>query len=153
MKIFWIVIANFEKAYIYSVNGSDMKIELIKSFSHVESKFKKSDLVSDRPGHYVKGSSNSIRGSYAMTTDPKDLEIDNFAKKICFILEKGRVNNNYTDLIIVAEPSFCGTIKKMSHKNLIKIIKYNLNKDYANYPKNKLKSIIKTDIINALPLN
>lgn len=138
-KNIWVIIANTEKAYIYSITYEENKFKLIKKLTHKESRLKKQDLVSDRPGHYVR-SCNKSRGSYTETTDPKLLEIKNFVQQICGFLEKGRRTNLYVGLVIVANPRLYGLIKQTASKSLEKLIKYHIAKDYVGAQKRILQS-------------
>lgn len=150
-KNIWVMIANTEKAYIYSIAYEKTKFKLIKKLTHKESRLKKQDLVSDRPGHYVR-SCNKSRGSYAETTDPKLLEIQNFVQQICCFLEKGRTNDLYVGLIIIANPRLYGLVKQSASKPLKKFIKYHIAKDYIGAQKRILQSKWAPDLYHQIRL-
>ncbi len=152
MNKVWIVIANAENATIYSASERNLKFNLIKKLFHSESKLKNKDLVSDRPGHYSKGYSNGMRGSYAEKTDHKLLEIEHFAKEICQTLESGRVVNGYIGLIIIAEPHFYGLLNKFSNQHIKNKIKHHVPKDYTHYSEKKLKTELEADLAHELRL-
>lgn len=152
MKSIWVIVANAKSAYFYCVSERDMQFNLIKKLTHIESQLKVVDLISDRQGHYAKGYGNKLRGSYSQMTNPKLSEIKNFVKEICQFLENGRIENCYASLFIVANPHFYGLIKQLSNKNLIKYIKYYLDKDYANFDPKLLQPILKDSLYHELKL-
>lgn len=138
-KNIWTVIANSTNAYIYSTSNQNYQFNLINTLSHKESRLKNKDLVSDKPGHYARRC-NKSRGIYEAHTNPKLLELIYFAKKICSFLEKGRNSKLYDGLIIVVEPNFYGIIKKTASKNLAKLIKHHIAKDYCGAQEKNLRS-------------
>ena len=152
MKSIWVIVANAKNAYFYCVSERDMRFNLIKKLTHVESQLKIADLISDRQGHYAKGYGNKLRGSYSQMTNPKLSEIKNFVKEICQFLENGRIENCYAGIFIIANSHFYGLIKQLSNKNLIKYIKYYLDKDYANFDPKLLKPILKDSLYHELKL-
>ena len=138
-KNVWIIIANSTNAYIYSISNKNYRFNLIKTLHHKESRLKNKDLVSDKPGHYARRC-NKSRGIYEAPTNPKSLELIHFSKEICSFLEKGRTSKLYDGLIFVSEPNFYGFIKKSAHKNLVKLIKYYMPKDYLGTQERILQS-------------
>ena len=156
MKNVWVIVANAENANIYSISDKKMQFKLIKRLTHIESKLKKTNLVSDRPGHYAKGYGNKLRGSYSRTTDPKLVEIEHFVHEICQFLEKGRVENLYVGLIIVANPHLYGLIKQFSNRHLVKYIKDHVAKEYTREYTGEQDKILqyklKTDLSHKLNL-
>lgn len=151
MNKVWIVLANAYNAAIYSASERNLEFGLIKKLLHTESKLKEKDLISDKPGHYIKGH-NTIRGSYAETTDHKLLETENFAKEICKELENGRTHNAYKGLIIVAEPHFYGLLKKAANSHIGNKIKYHVAKDYTHYSEQELKLELEASLAHQLRL-
>ncbi len=151
MNSIWIVIANASISNIYSITEKNRHFTLVKTLFHSESKLKNSDLVSDSPGHFRKGS-NGLRGSYSEADDHKSLEIEGFSKQICTELENGRTSNAYTGLIIIAEPHFYGLIKKNCNHHIQDKIKHHLAKDYTHYSTKKLKAELETLLAHEIRL-
>ena len=143
MKKVWIVLANSCGASIYVASEKDRDLNLITRYSHEEGRLKNIDLVSDRPGHFEKGS-DTHRGSYASDTDPKHKKIEQFAKELCQELEISRISKAYTSLIIVAEPHFFGLMNKQASHEVKKLLTHHLLKDYSHYSEKELKLHLKT---------
>jgi len=151
MKKVWILLANAEKATIYTASERDYHFSLVQKLSHSESRLKSSDLVSDKPGHYQKNESD-IRGSFNLAVDHKILEITRFAKEICKVLESGRTSNAYESIIIIAEPRFYGLINKNATKHVRNLIKYHYPKDYTHYSEHKLKEELQSILAHEMRL-
>jgi protein required for attachment to host cells len=123
----WMLVANASKADLYSFdNLCDDNLQLIKTFSHPESREKGSDLISDRPGHYQ--TDHSARSAYEKN-DPKEIEAEKFAIELCKGLELDRTQNDYEKLIIVSSPRFYGLIQKHLSKHVPEVT--HIPKDYT----------------------
>src|SRR5512135_1712540 len=104
MSITWIMVANASHAKLFSNQGPNKGLQLVKELLHPESRERTAELVSDRVGNYA-GS-----GSYAQATSPKEVEAERFASEIAHELERGRVTNAYEKLILVTSSHFLGLI-------------------------------------------
>ena len=75
----WVVATNSVVCRIFQYDKHPEKLTIIKKSDPPENRLKKEAfLTSDKPGHYKSSTSN--RGAYAPRTDPKAVEIDNFAR-------------------------------------------------------------------------
>jgi len=138
MKKIYIVLANSISASFYVVSNKERHFNLVKKLNHPEGLLKESELNSDKAGHYQKGG-NERGGSLAEPTSHKELAKEHFAKSICEELEKDRVANAFDNIIIVAEPHFFGLINKEASKQIQKLIRFHLPKDYTHYSEKDLK--------------
>lgn len=132
----WIMIANASQAYCYSceqksLHNGKLKLDLLETYEHPESRKKGSDLISDRPGHFQSSVSHA---SYAGTSDPKETEADHFAREIAEILEKAHNKNEFEQLILVVPPHFQGLLNKHLSKNIEPLISHTIQKDYTKLP-------------------
>lgn len=136
MTTTWILIANASEAHLYTsqraklFNGS-AELSLINNFSHPESRQKGLNLVADRLGH-------SGHGTFVEAAEPKQLEADHFAKELVSMLEQGRVNNQFQDLIIAAPSKFRGLLHKYINDHLQQLLSVNIDKDYTKDKANVL---------------
>jgi protein required for attachment to host cells len=151
MKKLWIVLANSKMTMFYSVSEKDLRFNLVKTLFHPESALKNQDLCSDRPGHYIKGNSQT-RGSYADKTEKKEHEIECFSKKICEELERERNTHAYDGLIIIAEPHFYGLIHSNLNHSTKALLKHHLTKDYTHLTAKKLKETLDEVVAHELRL-
>jgi protein required for attachment to host cells len=129
---------------------------LIKELNHVESKMKQHELVTDKPGIYraghAKASDNNNAkgfspGQYTSQTEPKEIEVDKFAKQISNILEHAYSINQYEKLILVAEPHFLGSLKKNLSNQTKKSVKHTISKDGIHIAESDLHRMIQRELI------
>jgi protein required for attachment to host cells len=138
----WVVAANAITCRIYHYDKQPAKLTLIKEIFHPENRLKKEDyLTSDKPGHYK--SSESNRGAFAPRSDPKEVEIDNFAREIARELSLGRKTNAYEKLILMTTPHMDGLIFSHVDKHVIKLITNTIQKDPQNFTQGDLLGYIK----------
>jgi len=126
MSITWVMVANASHAKLFSNEGPNKGLQLIKELSHPESREKASELVSDRIGNFA-GS-----GSYAQPTPPKVHEAERFAAEIAQELEHGRLQNTYGRLILVTSAHFMGLLNYRLSQPVRDKISDSINKDYTS---------------------
>ncbi len=126
----WIVSADFSSCRIYQYQKHPKQLTLIKEIFHPSSKLKDTDLVTDAPGRYQ--ASGSAQGAFTPRTDPKEVEIDNFAREIARELDRGRNANAYKSLIIIMAPHMHGLLSKHLDKHVHEMIEKNIQKDYQH---------------------
>lgn len=140
----WVISANTVACRIYHYDKHPPKLLLIKEIDHPENRLKKEEfLTSDKPGHYK--SSSSTRGSYSQKTDPKEVEIDNFARQIAHELDQGRKKNAYNKLIIVTAPRMEGLIFQHIDKHVKNMVSNNLQKDLQNFSDHEILNYLQTN--------
>lgn len=141
MKSTWILIANSSEARLYKSEKPFHEIKLLKEFSHPESREKVLDLVSDGLGRYnVPVSSRG--GIYEEPSNPKQVEADRFARELAEKLNKGRIKNQYSNLIIIAPPQFHGLLNKHFNNHVLNLIKTTLEKDYTKVKEHDLVKLL-----------
>jgi protein required for attachment to host cells len=146
----WIIIANAAFAHIYLLNHKFfqqdiIKISLLHSYEHPDSRKKDSELVADKSGAYRSGEAGF--GDFTSPTDPKEHEAEVFAMQLAKELEAARTSNQYTDLILIASPHFTGLMKKHLNKNVLDLIKTYIEKDYTQIPINRLMKYLDDHLI------
>lgn len=140
MSITWIMVANASHAKLFTNNGPNRGLELVKEFEHPESREKAAELVSDRIGNYA-GS-----GSYAQPTSPKEHEAERFAQQIAHELEQGRVSNAYEKLIVVTSSHFMGLLNNRISQQVKNKISESINKDYTQMPVKELTGYLESHV-------
>jgi protein required for attachment to host cells len=132
----WILVANSSTANIYVNSGPNKGLQLIKEFSHPESREKASELASDRPGHNQ--GHGGGHGSFVPATDPKHNEAEHFAKLLAHELEQGRATNNFSRLILVASPPFIGLLNSELEEHVRNLVTETIEKDYTRATEKEL---------------
>lgn len=137
----WIVSANSNLCRIYSFEPHEKKITLLKTLSHPENREKSGDyFTSDRPGHYQSGTAH---GSYQPHTDPKENGIQHFSREIADTLDHSRAKNEYTKLILIAEPRMMGLLLEHCKKHVKELIVNQIHKDIVHYTDHELLTFLK----------
>lgn len=136
MSTTWILVANASMAKLYANHGIKKGLELIKEFSHPESREKGSNLVSDRPGHNP-GTGNG-HGSFVPPSSPKEVEAGRFAQELACAVEEGRVGNIYDRLILVASKPFSGILNTEISQHVKQRISDVVEKDYTKMTPQKI---------------
>lgn len=140
----WFVAANTNSCRIFVLNKKDKTLTLVDDLLHPESKLKSSDITSDRPGHYATFSGG--RGAYVQREDPKEIEIDVFAREIAKALDQGRRKEEYQHLILAAQPHMNGLIQKHLDVHVKECITHYLNKDYTHLKNHELFDVLQRDL-------
>jgi len=129
-KTTWILVANSSHARILCNVGPKKGLKLVKELEHPESREKRLDLVSDRPGQNSGGAGNG-RGAFISQTDPSKHEAENFAAEVAKELEHGRVTQGYARLILVASNPFIGVLNNRLGGHVKAMVSDTIEKDYT----------------------
>jgi protein required for attachment to host cells len=125
------------KARLFKANGSaEHELNLLKEFSHNESRMKNADLVSDKDGNYRGGGAG--HGSFIEPHNPKEEEADYFARFLAQELEYARVMHQCDELVLVASPGFQGKIRHHLGTQLNRMILSSIDKNYVQLPMKEL---------------
>ena len=126
----WVVVADSSRARFFSLASRTEPMQEFDGMVHIEGRMRELDEVSDRQGGIAGGHGEGDH-TFEAPTDFKHHEAQLFAKQIGVKLERGRVNNEYAKLILIAPPAFLGVLReslnshvsdlviKSMHKNLV----------------------------------
>lgn len=135
-KAIWILVANSSTARILSNHGPKKGLKQVAELDHPQSREKRLDLTSDRPGRV----DNKGHGSFVQQTDPKKNEADHFALEVAKHLEQGRVNNEFERLILIASNPFMGLLKNRLDTHVMDRVSETIEKDYTKANDKELAS-------------
>jgi protein required for attachment to host cells len=142
VSMIWVITANAIACRIYDYKKSPAELTLIKEIFHPENRLKKEEfLTSDKPGHYKSSSSN--RGAFSPRTDPKEVEIDNFARQIAKEMDAGRKMNAFNKIILVTPPHMEGLIFQHADKHVKDMVINNIKKDPQHFSEKDLLKYLK----------
>lgn len=124
----WILVADAFQAKIYSTQkatlfNGDGRLELISEHTHPKSRQHERELVTDKSGRFGKAT--------FVEPDPKRHEEEIFAKKLADVLEKGREDKHFHELILIAPPLFIGMLHKQLSSHINKLVNLTIEKDYT----------------------
>ena len=138
-----VVVANTNNCRIYNYDKGQSQLALVKEISHPENREKASaNLTSERPGHYQKGESS--RGAYSPHMNPKEVEIDNFAREIAQALDHGRNENSFKNLIVITAPHMNGLLHQHMNKHVKEMVINNIQKDIQHMNEGELAEFLKS---------
>ncbi|MGL1833784.1 host attachment protein [Rhodocyclaceae bacterium SMB388] len=137
MAITWILVANASLARLYENLGPNKGLKLIKELIHPESRFKNSELVTDRPG--AMASVGNGHGAKQPQTQPKEHEARVFAQELAQELYHGRTRNAFGRAVVVAPPAFMGLLNTVLDHPTAQLITDRFEKDYTKSTEPQLK--------------
>jgi protein required for attachment to host cells len=128
MKRIWAIIANMEKAEIYSFERNTPRdFQLIRSLEHPASKQKSQQLNAAPSGQFGPGTGG--HGTYAHN-NPQQVEIDHFSQEIAKFIEHSKGRDEFDELALIAPPNFLGNLNQQLSKNCLKLVSVTMAKDY-----------------------
>jgi protein required for attachment to host cells len=133
MDLSWIVVSDAARARVFATLTQNIQKEadkngewnLIETFDHHDIHKKTFDNVLGESGSH--NFSSGVDGS-----NPKKIEAANFAQGIAFYLEKGRSEHKYKEIILIAPSHFMGLLNQHMSKEVIKLIRLSIDKDYTS---------------------
>lgn len=129
-QITWILIANTYEAKLYSANKLDEDWSLVEHFIDPAARENNLDIVSDKPGRYR--NAEGPKSAMGQRSDPREVKIDNFARKLARRLNAGRSTNTFGKIIFVAPPHFYGQLRKHLDSHVEKLITQHIEKEYTH---------------------
>jgi protein required for attachment to host cells len=127
MKLTWILVADNTRARIFIAETLSSPLEEIEDLSHTKGRLHDREITSDLPGR-VKSFAGGGH-AYEQRTDPKEHEVDNFARYLAQYLEDAHNKNRFEQLIIVAGPSFLGMLRNHLQEQIKKLVCLELDKE------------------------
>ena len=138
----WLLIANAGLCRIYQFNRKEKTVFLVEEHSHLKSRSKNSNLVSDRLGRY--NTNHLSHGAFSPHEEPKRIEMEVFARKIGKIVELARKKGRFQELILIASPHMHGLIQQYFRADLLKYTA--INRNYFSVPEHKLVETLTRDL-------
>lgn len=123
----WIVVANSSHAKIFRLVKFP-KIEELTSMDHPESRLHNQDLEGRKPGRCFQ-SGGTTRHAYQSVTEPKEVEIEKFAKSLSDYICTAHEKREFSRLYLMASPSFLGLLRQRINSATQKSIVAEVSKD------------------------
>ena len=137
----WIIVANKSASRFFEYDKSHRDLIEIADLINEKARMKESDLVSDSPGHSM--DSGSKFGSRSMSHENKAVNhaLDVYVHQVADFAKKGRNNNSYDSLILIAEPRMLGLLSFALEKRKLNI-SFKIGKELNNLKSNELLEMI-----------
>jgi protein required for attachment to host cells len=136
MSITWVVVADNTVAKFFVLGQIKGELVFLKEIENPEGRSKAGETGYDKPGQFddpMHGHSESFEH-----TDPKAVELDQFAHKIAKTIESGRVNHSFTRLVLIMGPHFHGVLAKALNPHDIDLVHKIIHKEYTHMPASEL---------------
>lgn len=106
-------------------------LSLMEALHHPEGRVKEHDIKSDKPGRSFDSHGH---GRHALESHdgPHSHEMGNFVRSIAHRLDQGRQRNEFTELVLIAEPHLMGLLRDALDKNTARLVIRSLSKDLQN---------------------
>jgi protein required for attachment to host cells len=127
MKSTWILVADNTRARIFTADTPSSALDEIEGFTHTEGRLHDREMTTDLPGR-IKSADGSGH-AFEQATDPKKHEADNFAHRIAQHLEAAHNANKFEQLLIIAEPTFLGRLRRHLPEHIKKHVCFELDKN------------------------
>ncbi len=108
--------AESARARIFTMSGTEERLQEIADLSHPESRLHDTELSSDLPGRTF-DSHGQGRHAMEQATDPKEREAQAFAVEIARHIDRGRREGSFDALVLVAPPKFLGRLRQKLSKS------------------------------------
>ena len=137
----WVLVANASSARIFRLEGMTKLVEL-KAFIHPEAHLHEQDLTSSKPGRAF-DSHGQARHQIDPKTTQKDHEKQLFAKTLSEYLDHARENNDFSQLYLLAAPSFLGILRQTLSSHTQELISKEFDKDVVHMSTHEILEHIK----------
>lgn len=111
MQAYLVVVADSARARLFGRKQKLSALDELETLTHPESRLRRQDLISDRPGT-VHESKTPGESQADPKTDPRDHEAELFAREICSRLKSLRLESKLQGIAVIAEPRFLGLLRK-----------------------------------------
>lgn len=135
----WYLVANRADALIYEgkLNGS---FHFLKRFQNPEGRLLEKDLVADRAGRsFSKAKGSHVRHGLEPRSYKHEETAVRFARKIGRSLERACLKQEFTDLIVLAEPHFLGLLNQEFSKRVKAVILREVPREWSEGSDEELK--------------
>jgi len=128
MDMTWVLVADKSHAKLYTMSGRASGLTLEQEWDHEVSRKHEQELTSDLPGRAFDRMGDA-RHAMSQPVDPKDHEAELFAHELIAEMDKGRVNNAFKHLSLVAPPEFLGLLRKQCGSTLEQLVSDTVDKN------------------------
>jgi protein required for attachment to host cells len=139
-KVTWIMVADGASAKVFEHKGPGNGLHALPDLTFEQAHLKASDIISDRDRGTYSGSAarGHGQGGYEPQTDPVDHREAQFVGGVAEMLDKKQREGAFDQLIIAADPTSLGNIRKKLSKQVQQALVAELPKDLTNVPTAKL---------------
>jgi protein required for attachment to host cells len=134
MTTTWIVIGHRAGARIAEHKGPGKGLRLVSELEHEAGRLRDGEINSDRPGTSFSSGPGPGRHPMATPETAHDHVAANFARELAEVLHRGRIEQRFDQLVLVAEPRFLGVMRGVLEEGTLNLVKGSVSKDLAQVP-------------------
>ncbi|MGE4070613.1 MAG: host attachment protein [Lysobacterales bacterium] len=124
----WILVADSARARLFETGAVDGDLQEIGGYANPQARTRPSAEGPERKPR-VHESANSARHAIEPHTDAADKSAQSFAHGLAEILDQGRIEHDYTRLLLVAPPRFLGQLNAALDHQVAKLVVQTVGKD------------------------
>ncbi len=136
MTTTWILVAHRGGARLFENNGPGKGMKLVEDIPHPEGRLKNREINTDKSGRAF--DTFSRRHGMSQDQEATDQVATVFAKQLGDKLGKGRTQNRYGRLVMVADPRFLGELRNCLDKHTAALVNATLDKDLGGVDEHDL---------------
>lgn len=140
----WLLVADSEKALILENIGDAENLNFEPFRKEVQDNPPNREQAANKPGRFNDGP--SVHRSAVADTDWHQLAKDQFAEDLGEILYREAHKHRFDQIILVAEPSVLGKLRKSLHKEVEEKVVGEIPKNLTNHPIEKMEKIIRAEV-------
>ncbi|HIF00702.1 MAG TPA: host attachment protein [Fuerstia sp.] len=125
----WVVVADRSRARILASSGDSTDLAELETLVNPTGAMRQSECSSDRQG-YFKGREGSLEAGDP-ETDWEHKTAETFAAQVIDYLETGRTSQQFGHVVLIAAPSFLGTLRQKLPTPLARMVELQVDKDYS----------------------
>jgi len=142
----WFLVANRASAEIYR-EGPDHAFFLVTRLVNPDGSLQERELDADKPG---RGFSSAGGGTIHHALDRRSHQHEEVARKFTKLiirkLEEVVIENNATNIVLIAEPHFLGLMRDALSPKLKKLVKTTINKEFGLRSTREMHQLIQSEI-------
>jgi protein required for attachment to host cells len=140
MSTTWVLVAHRSGARLFENAGRGKGLSLVQDLPHPEGRLKSGEINSDRPGRsYSSSSGGGGMARHGFGKDDATVEVAaHFARELAGLLDRGRTEKRFDQLVLVAEPSFLGNLRASLTTPTAAAVSATLDKDLGQVSEHDL---------------
>jgi protein required for attachment to host cells len=137
----WILVADSARARLFETGAVDGDLQEIGGYANPQARTKPSDEGHERKPR-VQESASSARHAIEPHTDAADKSAQSFAHGLAEILDHGRIEHDYTRLLLVAPPRFLGQLNSALDRQVAKLVVQTVGKDVTKASPTEIRQML-----------
>lgn len=139
MPEIYVIVVDSAKARVLHSTGKTSALVEYEILEHPEGRMHTRDLTSDLPG---RDSNRTGLGKHRLdsSSDPKQQESIEFAKKLAANLESLITHKQVDQLMIVAAPGFLGVLRELLPRSVASVVTFELDKNLTHHKPDEIRT-------------